>query len=185
MARPWILIIALLVCLAVPVAAQEESEEEPDYARSGPYVGGTFNIGLVSSKAFPGTSPISWEPYPGIDARLGWRESERFALEIEFEWLASTDGIAYGSWAIGVNGKFYFAEERIQPYMVLGANGMWAKVPGAADSDVDWAFRNGIGLDYYLTENWAINGETSFVWGVGEIWKYYYLTFGVGAIYRF
>jgi opacity protein-like surface antigen len=185
MARLWILTIALLACMALPAAGQDDDDDAPDYARSGAYVGGAFNLGLVTNKSFPGTVPFTWQPQPGLDARLGWRESERLALEIEFEWLASTDGIEYGSWVLGVNGKFYFAEERIQPYMVLGVNGMWAKVPGAVSSNVDWAFRNGIGLDYYLTENWALNGETSFVWGVGSVWKYYYLTFGVGAVYRF
>lgn len=184
MARLSISIIALLACMAWPAAAQD-ADAEIDYARQGMYVGGTLQVGLVSSETIFGISEPSWKPYPGLDLRLGWRESERFAIEIEFEWLASTKSIDLGNWALGVNGKFYFAEQRIQPYLVLGANGMWVNVPGQPTSEVDWAFRNGIGVDYYLTENWALNGETSFVWGVGEIWKYYTLNFSLGAIYRF
>jgi opacity protein-like surface antigen len=184
MARLTIVIITLLACIAGPAVAQDD-EEEIDFARRGAYVGGSLQIGLVNSPLAIGAPPQSWEPAIGMDARLGWRESERFALEIEFEWLASTKGIEYGNWLLGVNGKFYFAEKRIQPYMVLGVNGMWAKAPNAADSDHDWAFRNGIGLDYYLTENWALNAETSFIWGVGGVWKDYFLDFGLGAIYRF
>ena len=56
---------------------------------------------------------------------------------------------------------------------------------GAPSSKVDWAFRQGIGVDYYLGHHWALSAETTFVWGVGEMWKNYFMALNLAAIYRF
>ena len=50
---------------------------------------------------------------------------------------------------------------------------------------MDWGFRNGAGVDYYIDENWAIGAETAFVWGVGKVWRNYFLTTSLMATYRF
>ena len=50
---------------------------------------------------------------------------------------------------------------------------------------MDWAFRQGIGVDYYLGHHWALSAETTFVWGVGEMWKNYFMAVNLAAIYRF
>lgn len=174
--------------LLAPAAAlaQEDEEEEPDFARSGPYVRGSAQLALSTSMdGFLVAPPVDWQPDFGVDLTLGWRNSERLALEAELEWITNRDGIGFGSWLFGVNGKFFFLEERVQPYMVLGAGAMWTKMPGALGFIDDWAFRNGLGVDYYLDEHWALTGETTFVWGVGDLWKNYFMTFSVGAQYRF
>ena len=62
---------------------------------------------------------------------------------------------------------------------------MWARPPGAAASAADWAFRQGIGVEYYMSHHWALTAETGFVWGVGNIWKNYFLAVNFGATYRF
>ena len=50
---------------------------------------------------------------------------------------------------------------------------------------IDWGFRTGLGLDFYLTENWAVTGETTFVGGVGQVLDHYFLTVNAGVMYRF
>lgn len=185
---PWLLCTLCAVLLIGPFAAlaDDEDDEEPDFARSGGYVRGTAQLALSSShQGFAFAEELSWQPDPGLDVALGWRDSERFAIEAEFEWITNRDGIEYGSWLLGVNGKYYFAEERIQPYMVHGAGAMWTKIPGALSFGDDWAFRHGIGVDYYLDNHWALTAETTFVWGVGDLWKNYFMTFALGAMYRF
>jgi opacity protein-like surface antigen len=122
-----------------------------------------------------------------MDVRLGWRQTPLWSVEAQFEWIPNHNGIEYGAWWIGANGKFYanLLEDRLQPYFLIGAGGLYVKQPQSNGLQVDWAFRNGIGVDYYLTENWSVGGETTFVWGVGNVWKYYYLAVGLGAQYRF
>jgi len=183
---------SVIVLDAMPAHAADDEDdaddekEEADYARVGPYVRGSAELALVTDKErLLFAPPVSWQPEFGLDIALGWRNSERFALEAEFEWITNTDGFDYGSWLLGVNGKFYFAEGRFQPYAILGAGAMWIKRRGAPSFEDDWAFRNGIGVDYYFTEHWALNGEVDFVWGVGDLWKDYFMSFAVGAMYRF
>ena len=177
--------ILFALCLSLSASAHDP-EYAPDYARSGLYVAGGGYVALTSSSAgFSGAETLSWEPSPSLDFRIGWREHERLALEIDFGWLPSTKGVEYGNWLLGANAKFYFAEERIQPYLVFGAGAMWARPPGALSSEVDWAFRQGLGVEYYVGHHWALTAETSFVWGVGNVWKNYFMALNLGAMYRF
>ena len=199
-----LLVVApVLVSLPRPVLAQddeeveedlddEEDEEEGDdaeagdYARTGPYLrGGAQVAAWTSTRGFLFAPDVEWQPDVGLDATFGWRNSERIALELEFEWIVNHDDVSLGSWLFGFNGKFYFLEERIQPYLILGAGAMWSEIPGALEFADDWAFRNGLGVDYYLNDHWAVSLETTFVWGVGDLWENYFLTGGVGLMYRF
>lgn len=180
------LLLRLLVLFSLSALPQLTMAEDTDYSRSGWYVLGGLEVAWSSSSdAFPHVPRQSWVADPAVDMALGWRENKRLALEIEFEWIPSHEGIEYGSWLFGANGKFFFREDRIQPYLVLGANGFWAKPPGAREHEVDWGFRNGLGVDYYVSEKWALNFESSFVWGVGNVWKNYFLETGIGIVYRF
>jgi len=179
--------LALLLAPLAGFAAEDDDEEhEAEYARPGLYLRASGQaVWTTSQQGYPAWLQFSWEPEFGLDATVGWRNSERIAIEIEFEWVTNTQGIGFGSWLIGVNGKYYVLEERIQPYIILGMNSMWTQVPNSPYSIYDWSFRNGIGVDYYLTEHWALSAESTFVWGVGDLWKNYFLTVGLGAMYRF
>ena len=188
MARIGLLTGTLLAILLLGHGAAwaEDEDEEPDYARSGAYLRGAGQLAVWTSRAGMAPAPqVEWQPDFGLDVALGWRESERFAIEIEFEWVVNHEDVSLGNWLLGVNGKFYFLEDRIQPYMINGVGAMWTKIPGAPSFADDWAFRHGLGVDFYLNNHWAITGESTFVWGVGDIWKNYFVTVGVGVLYRF
>lgn len=182
--RTFQALLALLALLAAPALAKDE---DADYTRSGAYVVGTLQLGLVTTTLDPVlfTAATSWEPAPGGDVRLGWREDGRLALEVEVEWISNTSDIQYGSWSLGPNVKYFILQDAVQPYILLGGGGYWSKMPFAPQSVSDWGFRHGVGVDWYLTENWALEAETTFLWGVGDVWGRYYMTFGVGAMYRF
>lgn len=178
--------LRLLVVLILTALTHGAAADEGDYSRPGVYVRGGMGVAWSnSSSSFPDTPEQHWETDPAIHLAVGWRENERLALELELAWIPSHEGIEYGNWLFGVNGKYFLREDRIQPYLVLGANGYWAKPPGAADHEVDWGFRNGLGVDYYLDDHWAVGVEASFIWGVGNVWKNYLLETGVSATYRF
>ncbi len=184
----WLLQACCVVLLLAPIAghAADDEAEEADFSRDGAYVRASGQVAWTTSQqGFPVPLLVSWEPEFGLDVTLGWRNSERIGVETEFEWITNTEGAEYGSWLLGANLKYYVLKDRIQPYLIGGINGTWTKVPGATDSLYDWSFRNGIGVDYYLTRHWALSSETTFVWGVGDLWNNYFLTFGVGAMYRF
>ena len=166
--------------------AWADDEEEPDYARTGAYVRGAAQIAVWNAKeGISPAAPVYWQPDFAFDAAIGWRNSARIALEAEFEWISNHEQPTDGSWLLGVNGKFFLLEDRIQPYVILGAGAMWVKVPGAAQAKGDWAFRNGVGVDFYLNNHWALTGETAFIWGVGSVWNNYFVNVSLGAMYRF
>ena len=179
----WLLAACLLG--GTPALAADE-DEEPDYARPGAYIKGAAQIAIWNAhEGMAPAAPVSWQPDFAFDMALGWRNSERLAIEAEFEWIINHEKPTDGSWLLGVNGKFFLLEERIQPYVILGAGAMWVKVPGSDRGPGDWAFRNGVGVDVYLNNHWALTAETTFVWGVGSVWNNYFLTFSTGAMYRF
>lgn len=191
MARPWnpspaLLTTLFALCLLPPGSALADEHRELEYSRPGLYVKGAAQyVVWTSREAFAPAPDVEWQSDFGLDVAVGWRNSERLALEVEFEWVVNHNDASRGFWLLGANGKFYFLEDRIQPYLILGAGGAWAKVPDFDGFRDDWAFRQGLGVDYYLDEHWAISGESTFVWGVGDLWKNYFVTFSVGAMYRF
>jgi hypothetical protein len=182
-----------IALMAAPVWADESEEGgEPNYADQGIYV-----FMKVLTPSWTSTASfweedccVDWNTDSGFDAGIGWRENERFALELEFEWSTSGGDAGYGSWAFGVNGKYYFMTGRLQPWFVTGANLLVTKPAPTATGAIiptnyDWGFRHGIGLDYYLTEHIAATGEATFMWGVGGNWPYKYFTLGLGLQYKF
>jgi opacity protein-like surface antigen len=179
MARLLIPTIAVLSLLALPVQADEE-----DYARTGVYVGGYGIVDFTrNGDTDRGYGSENTMIGGGANLRLGWRESPSLAYELEVEWIDSTGDTAYGTLVWGANARFYLLDQAIQPYVLMGVNGMTAKA--LSNRDTDWAFRHGLGVDFYLTENIAVGAEGTFLWGTGRFWKQYHLTAGLGVLYRF
>jgi opacity protein-like surface antigen len=182
MARLLIPTIALLSLLALPV--QAEKAEEADYGRTGLYVGGYGIVGFTTNgDTGQGFGSSNTETDGGLNVRLGWRESPSLAYELEMEWIGNTENTDYGTFVWGANARFYLLDQAIQPYVLMGVNGMTAKA--LSNRDTDWAFRHGLGVDFYVTNHIAISAEGTFLWGTGRFWKQYHLTAGLGMLYRF
>ena len=86
----------------------------------------------------------------------------------------------------GVNGKFFLLKDRFQPYGLVGV--------GAARSDVNKDFnldddggyvRLGIGLDTYITTNFAIFGEVNYDKMVGGTSDLDHINAQLGILFRF
>jgi hypothetical protein len=104
MARRLVLRLGLAV-LFVSLAVHGARADEPDFARSGPYIGVGASRTANLVEAFLDGTPIledidvsnSW----GVNTRLGYRLTSWFALEAEYEWLdrmnASLNGVNVGS----------------------------------------------------------------------------------------
>jgi len=176
---------ALCLSLAVPIAprtaaADDEDDEALEYARPGVYAMINVIGGLDVDRRNNQTDLAGGA---GYNLRLGSRESERLAWELEFEQFIP-DGTSSQVFTYGLNGKFYFMEERLQPYVVLGANGQ-TRLRDGESRKTDWGFRMGAGLDYYLTKRWALNMENTYVAPVGDLLRQEYASFAVGVLYRF
>jgi opacity protein-like surface antigen len=171
MARRLVLRLGLAV-LFVSLAVQTARADEPDFARSGPYIGVGASRTANLVEAFLDGTPIledidisnSW----GVNTRLGYRLTSWFALEAEYEWLdrmnASLNGVNVGSLQMQsatANLRLIAPLGRFQPYFLLGAGAIFLNVDTPFNQlEVDhsaFAGRVGLGLDVYLTENVLLN----------------------------
>ena len=178
-------LLAIVISLSAVVAptaalAEDEDDEELEFARPGVYA--MVNVvGALGVDRQNDETELSGGA--GYNLRLGSRESARLAWEVEFENVI-TDGTANQSFTYGINGKFFFMEDFLQPYVVLGAGGYTVLRTGEHHR-TDWGFRMGLGADLYLTKRWALNMENTYVVGVGDLLRSEYASFSVGVLYRF
>ena len=171
MARGVVLRVGLAF-LFVSLALQTARADDPDFGRSGAYIGVGASRTANLVEAFLDGTPVledidvsnSW----GVNTRLGYRLTSWFALEAEYEWLdrmnASLDGVHVGSLQMQsatANLRFIVPLRRFQPYFLLGAGAIFIDVDTPFSTlTVDhsaFAGRVGLGLDVYLTENVLVN----------------------------
>lgn len=188
---------SLLVGLLVPAAAiaQDEDDEEASYTREGWYLqaSGLF----VSEQWASSLSDIGAEDTWGIDFRVGHRFSPWAAGEIELEILGDffpDERQDLSAVHAAVNTKIYPAGERlerIQPFAIVGL-GIVSTVVEHRDrttdlrqSNADWGFRGGAGIDFYYTENVALSAEGAYVWTVGDVEDIDHVSVSLGILYRF
>jgi opacity protein-like surface antigen len=184
--RMWALSLALTFACISPSLAQEAA----NYGRSGFYLGGG---GTYAIEDFNNTAGLNFKNGPGFNFRLGYRFHPNIAVEAMGERVDAFDlkgvsGVEINTWTGTLNGKFFALTGRFQPYGLVGIGAMraQAKVSGFGNTtDTDFAFRFGGGMDSYLTENWLINVEFSYVKPTGDVKDINYFSLGGGIQYRF
>lgn len=187
----------LLAGLLVPTAwAQDEDDEEQvDYAREGWYVSGSGIFVLETWDA--GLDHIGAKDSQGFNLRAGNRISPWVGVEIELEWIDDFFPHDQQDFSIvdsAVNTRVYPLGGllgRVQPYALAGL-GIASTVVHHRDrstelqqSNADWAFRVGGGVDLYYTEHFAISAEAVYVWPVGDVKNVDHVSMGLGLLYRF
>jgi opacity protein-like surface antigen len=171
-------LLAALVALAAQTALAQ------DYARPGMYAQGNFVIGIESFDDVP--SSFVDTAY-GVSGRIGYRMDPRFAIESQFEYsgdFSDISGLDLTGKLVTINGKFYFLQEQLQPYALAGIGGAWADFDPGPDEDA-FVVKVGGGLDFYLSENWGLNGEIVYNIGTGDLDGFSYTGIGLGAFLRF
>ncbi len=196
--RPFVsLALGCLVslCIALPAAAQDEDDEETDYAREGWYLSAS---GVFVYEQWDGSiSDIGAEDTWALNFRAGTRISPWAAAEVALEVTGDFFPDERQDFSVvhaGVNARVYPLGGmlgRIQPFGLLGL-GVVSTVVDHRDrstdlrqSNVDWGFRPGAGIDFYYTENVAVSLEGSYVWTVGDVRNIDHVSFGLGVLYRF
>jgi len=104
-------------------------------------------------------------------------------------------------WTLTGDARIYLLTGEVQPYLLAGAGMLSAEVtdevdrsaagstladlPDLSDSSSGFAARFGAGLDYCLTENFALNFDASYVLPTGAVEDFDYVSIGWGFQYRF
>ena len=172
--------VLLLGVLAVPSARAAD----PDFARSGVYVGvgGTYGLNLLESSfddVFNDSVDVddTW----GFNTRLGYRALSWFAAEVEYEYLnnfeVSVDGVRLAdlrAQTISGNVRFIVPLRRFQPYLCLGAGATLFSlvnnsVPGLEVDDSSFSGRVGVGIDVYATRNIVLGVGADAVLSTAEV----------------
>lgn len=180
-------VLAAVVVLAAPVSGFA-SDGDSEFGRSGPYVSGSAMYGFenFSGKAADPTPDNSW----GYNLRGGYRFNEYFALEALWEqYVDFKNGGDNGStdqWIGALNAKVYPFDGLVQPYVAAGLG--WWQVnddrPANGD-DSGLGVRFGLGLDFYLSRNWALTTEVGYLLPTGGGSDYQVIPLSLGVIYRF
>jgi opacity protein-like surface antigen len=110
----------------------------------------------------------------GVAARAGIRMGAPLAIELQGDWNHLRSWRRDDLWAITTNFRAYpvqyFYEEpdydRFQPYVVAGVGVVGGDTKGD-EYQLNGAFRTGLGLDIYLTEQLALSLGYEWVTGTG------------------
>lgn len=201
----------VLAALATTLLLAPSAQAENDYGRPGWYLGVGFGAGndFLDSAFEDATGGLidistSWS----ANVRGGYRVWSWMSIEAMYEGvydigisetITGSDLAKYTNHTLLVGPKFFIPIKRFQPNLSLavGAQQQTLKefigTPGLDDvSRWDFAFRAGFGLDFYLTENWVINGDIALTVRVKDygdigsaVTDNVALTYGGGVQYRF
>jgi opacity protein-like surface antigen len=159
---------------------REVKEAEPDFARNGFYavLGGTY--------AFESFETPVADDSAGVNVRLGYRLHPHVAVEAEYEWyddFADSGQPSVDGWWAGVNAKLYTATGWLQPYFLVGAGVLG--FDGGEEEVEEYATRIGGGIDFYATENVAVDLEIAYLLPTGDLDDFNVVPVSLNLMYRF
>ncbi len=172
--------VVLLAALAVPSARAAD----PEFARSGVYVGaaGTYGFNLIES-SFDDVfgNDVDVDDTWGFNARLGYRALSWLAVEAEYEYLdnfevsvANLHLADLKAQTISGNLRFIVPIKRFQPYLCLGAGATFFSlddnaVPGLDVDNSSFSGRIGLGFDVYVTRSIVLGVGADAVLSTAEV----------------
>jgi hypothetical protein len=161
-----------------------------EYGRKGPYA----SVGGVLSKEnfdTSGTGLSAGDSDLGFAFRVGARLEKNVAVELTAEDITGYTLKGFGSsvdldlWSIGVQGKYFFSDEKVQPYALVGLGVAHADVDTFDLDDSGSYFRVGGGADIYINKDIAVFGELSYNRMMGDLKDLDHIDFIVGLLVRF
>ena len=185
-------------CLACGLAlfqvasATAADEEDPVYARSGPYVQAYATYAIENfQNEFPNGYKL--DDAAGISGRVGYRIDRYFSVEAEFQWIDSFDvsGVDRGdldTFAGTLNAKAYLLPSRFQPFLVMGIGAVHFDLDTnlLSEDSTSFLFKGGGGFDVYVTEHFVLGFEVTYsVTDGGDFDDFEWTTVGAGLQYRF
>lgn len=144
-------------------------------------LGGKVTLGVSGGGIFPKDSDNDNTSYIGGNLTYGINEVLAIGVEAGYaSWEAKYEGNDYGDMSIVplfadlyLRAPIELAENMLVPYVVGGIGVIFwdfdessylEDQEGTIDMDAELGYKLGGGFDYYLTDNFAINVEGSYVW---------------------
>jgi len=204
-----LLLLPLAILALIAGAARAESGQ-PEYDRSGWYLGlagfyaiSDFDLSTSELDVVPPQPPDTDPKFGdsgGVDFRAGYRPFSRWAFEFDYQWQAGYDSkrssidppLEIDTHLLSLNAKWFALTGRWQPYALLGASLLIinTEIVDSAfkkpwDIDVGFAPRFGAGVDFWIDEDWALTLEGTYMVSVGEYEGANMGSVGFGFQYRF
>ena len=177
--------IALLLAGASAHAEQDEGRNDI-YRRDGGYFGLSGIAGVPVGDLWGKRATGG-----GLNGRLGWHGTGWLSFEMEGEYINGlyTQESNMDWWTFGFTANFKASCPlgRVQPYALAGLGLLYAKPDqGSSGDSTNFATRFGAGLDIYLTKNWVLAAEASYMLPVANLLDQGldYMTIGAGFVYR-
>ena len=193
MNRPTLAAIFGSFCFSTVLAIGAPARAEPpppDYAALGGYIGAGAGFGVETFEGLLHRQDFTTSY--GADVWGGYRFLPSFAIELEVQYLPNYDwklnpGYSLDNLNATVNAKGYMLTGRFQPYGLvgMGASGFREKFEGSRDDEVGFAMRFGAGIEAYATPHLAGVFQIGYLLHTGAVKNLNFVTFTLGAQYRF
>jgi len=189
MKKGIVLFVAVMVLFTLSINAEAGPPETGFYMGIGAsYVKENFDTDdLEDATGLNVSVDDTW----GLNAYLGWRFTRHLAMEGNFNWYDDFDAeagpidfeVKIWTFMLDLKAMYPFYEDRLTPYLRIGGGYMDAEIEVGSldDSESDFAFNLGAGLDYYVTDQISIGPNAKYVWGTGDLdeLEYFVSTFSV------
>jgi len=175
MKKAWILFASLAAFVPSAFAADvwREKTDGAEFDRTGRfdtgvYAAGTFiEGGDADNSGFVGVdASYGLRPWAAVGVEGGWTEtSSELGQDLEIAIFMAEMIVRFNEARREWNGY------RFAPYVSFGAGGIWSSLDRPAgdgdDSSIGW--KAGIGADWFLNKNWALNLEADYYQSIDEL----------------
>ncbi len=194
-------VVALSALLSVLTPGVGQSEEGPNYRRTGWYAGVS---GVYALESFRNNGNETVDNALGANVRGGYRMTDTWSAELEFEMPGQFDfdgsNTSVDLYVTTINAKAhlnpgflrrFLMDGRIQPNFIGGAGWIVANTSGTSANRTsnDVVFRFGGGIDFYATPNIVLAFDATYVVAPDAVQSrphdYQYASLSWGAQYRF
>lgn len=173
--------LSLLLLASTIAAGAARADDRDEYSKNGAYfgIGASYGVPLFEPSLDNAINGFGLDEKVsnawGLNARAGYRFHKYLAGEVEYEWLQHfgmrVGGAGLGSvrlQTITANLKAIAPYGHWQPYVLVGFGATLARYSETSGSPLNvqptsYSTRFGLGVDYYLTQNIALNLGSEFV----------------------
>jgi opacity protein-like surface antigen len=180
-------LLAAIWLFSVTFAVVAQAEGEPDYSRSGVYLG--LGVGVAVDMTFEDALDDVYHDVgrnatvndsPAIDAFVGYRLFPWLATELQLEYVIKgkteidgTEEFSHQLVFLTANVKVPVVRGRLQPFLLVGGGMFHARFDDSqggswSPSYTNFALRAGGGIDFYFTENVWLNLGVTYVVPFGD-----------------
>lgn len=142
---------------------------------------------------------INYDNSWGINAKVGYHLHELLDLEFNYDYLNKFEvddsstvlgtrfdvdiDVEVMTYMFTLKGFFPIASEKVKLSVVAAGGLMYAEA--GSDNEIDGCAKLGLGLDYFLIQNFSAGIEGNYTLGFGDLDDIRYFNFTLGVAYHF